>query len=185
MPRKLIIDNLLATKLADTYANTTLTEKAICEKFKISKYYFRKALDRVIILGIIDDDIAAKIAKKADENHNQKLKELNLGSSNKIKIFYDSLFKKRHEYYELSQKYFQLENYFYLLESLECTLDLVKFQENSFDSFVSSDDERNFKNKDSTLLCEEIQNLKLMYSDNLKEFKEIKSKLEEIEKSVF
>lgn len=184
MPQKLIIDDRLAVRLANAYANTPATEKAICEDYKVSKYYFRKALDRVIILGIIDDNTAKKIAKKADENHRRKLRELNLGSSDKIKIFYDSLLSRRAEYDELGQKYLQLENYFSLLDNLECNLELAKFQEDSFENFVSSDDEKEFRKQNSEMLAERINSLKLTYSENIEEYNKVKARISEIEKSV-
>lgn len=176
MKRKTFDDDF-ALKVAKVYANSELSEKNVCNQFKISKYIFRKLLDRVIILGIADDDIACLIANKAISNHNRKLSEMGLYPSDKVKLFYNSLLKKRTEYQKLMSKIDTYETYFLLINSLEKEIDAAKFQEKSATYYLSSEDEKDFQGYDLNKLTNELETMKKNYDTVCKDYALVKEQL--------
>lgn len=187
MPKKITIDENLAIQIANLYSEPdySITEQFVCNKFNVTKTYFRKSLDYVIVLGIINLATVNAIAKKADTNYNIKLKELGYQPSDKIKNFYNYLSEKRKEYLSLISERENIELYFNSINKLEEQIKVAEFQESTHKDFIASEDEQLFIPMESSfILKRELEKLKKHYQDNVTEYKKISTRLDEIIKSV-
>ena len=189
MAKKIEINEIKAVKIANKYADGgyDVTEEAVCKSLNVTKHYFRKAIDYVIVLGIVNAVTAKAIAKKADANYRRKLKELGYKPSDKIEVFYKNLFKRRKEYLSLCSELEYIEAYFRQVNELEESLEQAKFQELTLDDFISSEAERDgfFKtNINSEEIAEKLRSMKENYESYVSEYNKILKRIEEIKKSL-
>ena len=117
------------------YGDNTVTIAYLAKKYEISENFVRKTIEHVIVTpNLITNEEAHLIEQRSSLNqspHTQKAETV------KTKSYYNRLFQERERNKHSAED----------LASLIKERDLIKFQLDSFEDFVSSDQEVEFQKK--------------------------------------